>query len=506
MDVTNIAFMAPKQGRADHATETGAPNGTAFDDAFQAAQGPKARGEDARQGRDKTAEAEPTPEESEGSYAAAPDVASTTDVDRKLSTSPHLGFAMVSEHAGIQGLAATPEPADATVSLIPTEPIQAEGSLSGSSVHLATPVDNKVSPATVPTGNPVSNTSTASGASDRRPAPALLRDTSALVAPSPVVAENDAQPAVNTIATPPGQEGFAAATTPAATAPSSVAGHRTEPTTIPTGGATDAENAAADASEKIAGPPQMGEPKATQSGSPTQGVSPTQRPDLISQDATEGERAEIPSDAIDPKQTTEAAAPEAPSTQRSPAVQTTPPPAMPAVAETVGAAVDVTSDPIIAEVSGTEQMRSDTGRSAGPELQIFNRPETPRLVAQQVADVIRASRDGTLEVTLRPEELGRLSLSFNGDGNTLSVSLSADRPETLDLIKRNLALLEQDLRDLGYDSLNFAFDDGEGRDGQSDESRDPAMAAGQGPATEDTQPPSANLSAHAARGGVDLRL
>lgn len=505
MDVTNIAFMAPKQGRADHAPETGAPKGTAFDDAFQSAQGPKARREDTQQSHDKTAEAEPTPEESEGRYAAAPDMSSTTDVDRTPATPPHLGFALVSEHASIRGLAATPEPADATVSLIPAEPVQATRALSGPSVHLTTPVDNKESLATLPIGNAVSNKSTASGASDRGPAPALLRDTSALVAPSPVVAENDAQPAVNTIATPPGQEGFATATTPAATAPSSVPGHRTEPTTIPTGGATDAENAAADASEKIAGNPQTGEPKATQSGSPTQGVSPTQRPDLISQDATEGELAEIPSDPIDPKQTPEAAPSEAPSTQRSPAVQTTPP-AMPAMAETMGAPVDVTSDQIIAEVSGTEYARSDTGRSTGPELQVFNRPETPRLVAQQVADVIRASRDGTLEVTLRPEELGRLSLSFNGDGNTLSVSLSADRPETLDLIKRNLALLEQDLRDLGYDSLNFAFDDGGGRDGQSDDPRDPATAAGQSPATEDAQPPNANLSAHAARGGVDLRL
>lgn len=506
MDVTNIAFMAPKQGRADHAPETGAPKGTAFDDAFQAAQGPKARGEDTRQGHDKTAEAEPTPEESEGSYAAAPDVASTTDVDRKLSTSLHLGFAMVSEHATIHGLAATPEPAEATVSLIPAEPVQATRALSGPSVHLATQVDNKESPATVPTGNPVSNTSTASGASDRRPPPALLRDTSALIAPSPVVADNDAQATVKTIAIQAEQEGFAAATAPAAKAPSSVAGHLPETTTIPTGRATDTENATADTSEETAGPPQTGEPKATQSGSPTQGVSLTQRLDLISQDATEGERAEIPSDPIDPKRTTETAPPEAPPTERSPSVQTTPPPAMPAVAETVSAAVDVTSDPIIAEVSGTEQMRSDTGRSAGPELQIFNRPETPRLVAQQVADVIRASRDGTLEVTLRPEELGRLSLSFNGDGNTLSVSLSADRPETLDLIKRNLALLEQDLRDLGYDSLNFAFDDGGGRDGQSDDPRDPATAAGQGLASEDAQPPNANLSAYAARGGVDLRL
>jgi hypothetical protein len=506
MDVTNIAFMAPKQGRADHAPETGSPKGTAFDDAFQAAQGLKAGGEDTRQGHAKTAEAEPTLEESEGSYAAAPDMASTTDADRTPATPPHLGFALVSDHARIQGLAATPEPDDATVSLIPAEPIQATRALSGPSVHLTTPVDNKESPATVPTGNAVSKTSTALGASDRRPAPALLRDTSALVAPSPVVAENDAQATVKTIARPPGQEGFAAATTPAATAPSSVAGHPPETTAIPKGAATDTENAAAASSEKLAANPQTGEPKATQSGSPTQGVSPTQRLDLISQDATEGERAEIPSDPIDPKRTTEAAPSEAPSTERSPSVQTTPPPAMPAVNETVGVAVEVTSDPIIAEVSGTEQMRSDTGRSAGPELQIFNRPETPRLVAQQVADVIRASRDGTLEVTLRPEELGRLSLSFNGDGNTLSVSLSADRPETLDLIKRNLALLEQDLRDLGYDSLNFAFDDGGRRDGQSDESRDAAMAAGQGPAPEDTQPPSANLSAHAARGGVDLRL
>jgi flagellar hook-length control protein FliK len=157
-------------------------------------------------------------------------------------------------------------------------------------------------------------------------------------------------------------------------------------------------------------------------------------------------------------------------------------------------------------VSGSDPVRSEAARSAGLDPQVLNRPETPRLVVQQVVDIIRTSRDGTLEVTLRPEELGRLSLTFSGDGSTLTVSLSADRPETLDLLKRNLTLLEHDLRDLGYDSLNFAFEGDDGQDGKPDTSQDqrePTRSSATGDTVPDLIRPLAVMS---SGGGIDLRL
>lgn len=85
------------------------------------------------------------------------------------------------------------------------------------------------------------------------------------------------------------------------------------------------------------------------------------------------------------------------------------------------------------------------------------RPDLPRAVVQQLADVLpRASRQG-VEITLSPEELGRvrLTVSTNDAGGTLMVA--ADRPETMDLIRRHLDVLLQTFRDQGYSGLNVSL-------------------------------------------------
>jgi hypothetical protein len=44
--------------------------------------------------------------------------------------------------------------------------------------------------------------------------------------------------------------------------------------------------------------------------------------------------------------------------------------------------------------------------------------------------------------------------------DSVAVTLTADRPETLDLLKRNIDQLAQDLQDLGFQSLSFSFQQG----------------------------------------------
>ncbi|MEC7764642.1 MAG: flagellar hook-length control protein FliK [Pseudomonadota bacterium] len=203
--------------------------------------------------------------------------------------------------------------------------------------------------------------------------------------------------------------------------------------------------------------------------------------------------------------------PDAPSTETTqapkPPTTTVAPPVTPVlVPDPAVLQTDAGVDPMSVEVSGSDPIRSDAARSVGVAPQIFHRPETPRMIAQQVADVIRTTRDGTLEVTLRPEELGRLSLTFNGDGSTLSVSLSADRPETLDLLRRNLTLLEQDLRDLGYSALNFAFEGGDGQGKDTEAPPDPRAEPRSLQVTETAQDLISPSPTNATGGGIDLRL
>lgn len=92
------------------------------------------------------------------------------------------------------------------------------------------------------------------------------------------------------------------------------------------------------------------------------------------------------------------------------------------------------------------------------------RSEPPRPVAHQLADAVRTASSGTIEVKLAPEELGRVKLSLTPSEAGLTITVLADRPETLDLIRRNIDVFAQDLRQQGHQNLSFQF-------GQQDRNR-----------------------------------
>lgn len=87
-------------------------------------------------------------------------------------------------------------------------------------------------------------------------------------------------------------------------------------------------------------------------------------------------------------------------------------------------------------------------------------PDQPRPVVQQVAEALVTSRADRTEIALSPEELGRLRVVFTGPDRT-HVTIWAERPETLDLVRRNADLLAQQLADagIGGGSMEFRRDD-----------------------------------------------
>lgn len=87
------------------------------------------------------------------------------------------------------------------------------------------------------------------------------------------------------------------------------------------------------------------------------------------------------------------------------------------------------------------------------------RADTPRPAMSQLAELARRLPGGPIEVSLSPEELGRVRLSMQPAEGGMVVQIAAERSETLDLIRRNIDLLAQELRDQGYAELRFAFGD-----------------------------------------------
>lgn len=97
-----------------------------------------------------------------------------------------------------------------------------------------------------------------------------------------------------------------------------------------------------------------------------------------------------------------------------------------------------------------------------------NRPEVMRHVAQQLADVARQTPGRPVDLILNPEELGRVRLTFTTTDSGLHVAVMAERGETLDLLRRNIDVLAQEYRELGYRDVNFEFT-GNGAGSKDDE-------------------------------------
>jgi len=130
----------------------------------------------------------------------------------------------------------------------------------------------------------------------------------------------------------------------------------------------------------------------------------------------------------------------------------------------------------------------------------------------QVAGALARRADGATELTLAPEELGRVRVTLQADehcADRVVVLLSFDRPETMDLFRRHADQLAAALQAAGYSEASISFAQG-GSEGDGSE-RMPHMAAERqdNPAGLPAKPEPAPETSPLARAGgtsLDLRL
>ena len=79
--------------------------------------------------------------------------------------------------------------------------------------------------------------------------------------------------------------------------------------------------------------------------------------------------------------------------------------------------------------------------------------EVARDIAQQIGARIMPLARGQFEMTLAPAELGRLEIALREVDGVMTLSVTAERPETLDLIRRHVDLLAQELRQIAQREL-----------------------------------------------------
>ncbi|MCC5971261.1 MAG: flagellar hook-length control protein FliK [Pararhodobacter sp.] len=130
--------------------------------------------------------------------------------------------------------------------------------------------------------------------------------------------------------------------------------------------------------------------------------------------------------------------------------------------------------------------------------------ELARETAQQIGAQVVTLGKGRFELSLAPAELGKVEMWLQDSDNRLTLTVNAERPETMDLIRRHIALLEQELRGLGFGSLSLQM----GADGA------PGSQGGQNPQQDSTIKADAAISESPQRAApssvagdhLDLRL
>ncbi len=168
---------------------------------------------------------------------------------------------------------------------------------------------------------------------------------------------------------------------------------------------------------------------------------------------------------------------------------------------------EVESDPGV--VSGREMAADAVGTAPNPvRVAVGPQAVLPQAITQQVAHAAARVADGPVELTLAPEELGRVRLTLHTSEAGITVAIHAERAETLDLMRRNIDLLARDFRDQGYASIAFDFGNDSRR--QNDQPMTASAATRQDttePANREGLAPDLRVSgARQSQGGLDLRM
>ncbi|MDW4498256.1 flagellar hook-length control protein FliK [Sulfitobacter sp. D35] len=105
------------------------------------------------------------------------------------------------------------------------------------------------------------------------------------------------------------------------------------------------------------------------------------------------------------------------------------------------------------------------------------RPELPAQVGRQMAEALQNRPDRPVELSLNPEELGRVRLSISTAEGAITVNVLAERPETLDLMRRHIDALAREFAAIGYGDIAFGFAQGEaGAEASADDGHDTSAA------------------------------
>lgn len=169
--------------------------------------------------------------------------------------------------------------------------------------------------------------------------------------------------------------------------------------------------------------------------------------------------------------------------------------------------------PTIPEIGGQQPLSTPTAQTVtAPSALPSSAQGLAQASVQQIVgslpNPLREIGSGTVEITLDPPELGRVRLSLLETGGSMTLSIVAERPETADLMRRNVDLLNQEFARSGLDAPNVRVDAGSGgNDGSAGRREEiPEDHVERGPDALDTEPLNEPTGARDPARALDLRL
>lgn len=130
------------------------------------------------------------------------------------------------------------------------------------------------------------------------------------------------------------------------------------------------------------------------------------------------------------------------------------------------------------------------------------RAEPHRIPTAQAAQILVRTPNQPVEISLNPEELGRVRMALTTTDTGVSLVITTERADALDLMRRHIDQLAQDFKNLGYESIEFAFHQGRSGDHGAN-SQDQGATVRTADPEESPAPLPQNRPASA---GLDLRL
>ncbi|WP_176827855.1 flagellar hook-length control protein FliK [Ruegeria marina] len=98
-----------------------------------------------------------------------------------------------------------------------------------------------------------------------------------------------------------------------------------------------------------------------------------------------------------------------------------------------------------------------------------------------VSAFVDSREAGTVDVRLNPKELGSVQMTLKAQDGGLALAILAERPETLDLMRRHIDQLSAEFRAMGYSDVAFSFgnrDTGAGSSRQETQDRPQVISSG----------------------------